>query len=1310
MFDLFKKDIKIGDKVKLLLTTGKEPEGVVMEIGDNYVLLQTGRNVQNRIFDKLIGGWDVLQASKQSLPEISQFQEHETPNTLVNKAYLLSKAALLFSSLDIGLRSKIIEPNANILEVRGITCVALLDSGVKIHFNNNRIVDNSLKSEIEMFSQGTIIPVVISTYEKLGKNIVSAVALTKSIEDFINDFVHSIEQENFQRASGLLDIIRKQLDPNIHIKDIINEIKKTNRNILTSEPDNITVKNSSTSKVKPVFKHVEKEINDLIRQSKFEFALNQIEKELNNKEIEDKYKSSLLLKKAQIFSSINKPEESEIAYEDLIKFNEKIKSTPNNLSHLYTELARLQSLNSEKLELAISSVRKALKYNQNNSYASNLLKQIEAKAIDSKDNDTSTDEYFIVDIDEDTNAISKMIGIDIKEHKFTNPEIIKNGGKPTAFIAKSIFDKAKANSDNDLSEKYPIYLEAAKAFSELNVGSYDLQDYQESIAFYSMLKGNSLFINFKNDILNGDIDTIRLTRLSDSACSYYIEALNLLSNINPKLLLLILANYLKLNIVIFHVKNKLITDFDFLFKGQFADAFTFCLSNKNQEIEKMAYKIIIDCGASSITAWNQLFKLPKGTSVLYREFLNDKRAKEIFTLINTIEDVNININLKPGEFLRSMFLERRKKAQLLNTLSSNLSNLPLEPHNISSIINLWKTVNMYHNILTSTDTETKVEVDNILLLLEPYLNRNQSERTNILIQTRSLIERQTKFINENTTFYGRTFFYNLLSKWKREIDIMLEEKIAQSYPSLQVMIDPPYYIETNSKVTAPLIIKNEGEATSEGFRLTVKYESVNYEDSTIIPFESKFEIAAGSKYELSLVIPVNLLDETYAIEISIDIEAVYQNKFLTSKNFQFTLEKEPESTLTYEEIPWRDGPIPPEHLFKGRKKLIADLAQHYLSTEKDKPYILYGLTRTGKSSVLEYLRKYLEGDSFISGGLEKFIITFSWDFSVAASHLNAADFYNYILYEQTYEVMEQYFKKSRSELLELKIDERVRFKDFKIILEYLSKKSFYPIFFVDEFSFVKTLIDKGTINSAFLHSLRQFALNGLASFIFSGTYDIKALIRNPTYGITGQLVNAIEYQINEISNESSEELIDVIKDKLAFTPEAVEHIKFLSGNIPYFIQIICKYSGYYACENKRRIIGYPELEKVIRILIGQDPSSSNSLVKKLPENVFQNNQFSPADPKEVPVLISSITNFNKNELIPRGVGFHELEKLWADQKLNSYKSKLADAINLLDERKIIIKEEDEGLPVYKLAVDLFRRWWSVHYNDIDLILTSLTQD
>ena len=1135
MIELFKQDIKVGDDVKLYLTSGKEPEGKVLEIGANYILVESYDKKINRFFDKLIGGWELIRNS-------------------------------------------------------------------------------SLKS----------------------------------------------------------------------------------------------AKKNQTEKNK--LKGIEKDINKLIQNSSYQEALGQIEKEISNNTLDNKYKSSLLLKKAQIFSSLNDPNNSETAYKDLITFNEQISSSHNNLSHIYTELARLQSTNPEKIEEALSSIRIALRYNPNNQFANNLFRQIELKMGKTTAEQgkiyRSVENNLAIEVDEQVNDISKLIDVDIKEHKYTHPEVLRNGGKSTAYIAKIILEQAKSNHQIDVSGRYPLYLEAAKAFSELNIGSYDLQDYQEAVAYYSLFKGNALYFNFKQKIDHNGLELIPLVRLKDSACSYYIEALNILSNINPQSLLITLANYLKMNISIYHIEQGIDIDYKKLFQQQFADVFKFCLTNKDPEIEKIAYKTILSVGTSSTTAWNQLASLEGGTGRLYNEFQNAKNRTRIYVLLNQINQSNINTELGPRDFFKKTFKQKRDtEINFINDFRTVILD-GFEPISFNSLKIKWDELAQYQYLLSETDLETKFEIDKIILIAQPYLNRNKNERTNILLQARSIIERQLRFINQNTTFFGRILFYNLLVKWKKDIDALLDEKIAQSYPNLELIIDPPYYIKTGDETTAQLIIKNTGDTTSEGFELLF---SLKYPDNKIVDFSftSEEEISAGTKIETSIVIPAELIPNKEIVELAIQVQARYQNRLLAIQEFQFTIEVEPESSLLYGDIPWRDGPIPPEFLFKGRKKLIADLAQHYLSIEKDKPYILYGLTRTGKSSVMEYLRKNLEGDVFLTNGQEKTVITFSWELSEAASQNNAQDFYYYILYQQTFEVIEKLFIKKGIDLMDLKISEKTKFKDFKTILDFLNLHGFYPIFFVDEFSFIKLLIDNRTINSAFLHSLRQFSLSGIASFIFSGTYDIKGLIKDPKYGITGQLVNAIEYQVNEISDDAAEELINVINDKLSFTETAIRHIQFLSGNIPYFIQIICKYCGFYASENNRRVIGYPELEKVIRILIGRDPANQKSLVKALSETIFQNNQFSPADPKEVYVLISSIAYLNKNELKPRGVGFHELQKLWSDKKLTSFLSPLADAIDILKEKKVLIQEEEDSLPTYKFSVDLFRRWWSIHNPDINLILTTL---
>jgi hypothetical protein len=180
----------------------------------------------------------------------------------------------------------------------------------------------------------------------------------------------------------------------------------------------------------------------------------------------------------------------------------------------------------------------------------------------------------------------------------------------------------------------------------LNVGSYDLQDYLESVAYYAMLKGNSLFINFRNNVQSNKIDIQELTRLKDSACSYYMESLNLRSNIEPKLLLTILSNYLKLNIVLYKLNHNESTDF----KGQFSNVFFDSIRNKDKELEQIAYQTIVSIGAASTQAWNKLSNINGGTGGLYQEFFYGTKRTRIYELINSLENNAIETNLAPSVF------------------------------------------------------------------------------------------------------------------------------------------------------------------------------------------------------------------------------------------------------------------------------------------------------------------------------------------------------------------------------------------------------------------------------------------------------------------------------------------------------------------------------------------------------------------------------------------------------------------------------------------------------------------------------------
>ncbi len=63
----------------------------------------------------------------------------------------------------------------------------------------------------------------------------------------------------------------------------------------------------------------------------------------------------------------------------------------------------------------------------------------------------------------------------------------------------------------------------------------------------------------------------------------------------------------------------------------------------------------------------------------------------------------------------------------------------------------------------------------------------------------------------------------------------------------------------------------------------------------------------------------------------------------------------------------------------------------------------------------------------------------------------------------------------------------------------------------------------------------------------------------------------------------------------------------------------------------------------------------------------------------------------------------ELKRLWDKYSVNEERRlNMTRALVSLKDKKILYSFTDEGREVYRLSVDLFRRWWFVHHKDLDL--------
>ena len=1286
------------------------------------------------------------QSEEGDFQYIRDFSQVEESLQALNSRFDIDKDSLLYHmdavSLDLEAHFEVVDkPNAFVQKVGKNSCTVNYNSeGIRCFYNS--VLDFDLLKRLSEFTEGEL-PVRVSTYvkKKTGETSISNIVDVLSIRAHITKLIRLIEEENYVYArrynQNIQSLIRPYLSPKgkAHHQTVINILKEASFDI--SELPIVIINYSTKVQAeqeasKKAAQFVSSSSDSLLSQGKTDDAIETIRSAIETERLLPKEQGVLYQKLIQIYTSADRQEEAIDVYMQWISYGERHNMfTVKKLSRLYTDLARLQYSTPEHEPDALESLRIALEYNPDNKLSLSLQEQITA-AIEERENIGGVELQVTPEsrMSHSLDVISDMLDLDIQEHKYTDKRIVA-AGAPTIEIANNLLDEAR--SANDV-ESYPLFLETAKAFHDLKF--YNHQDYIFVVANYARLKGNSLFKTFRKNVLSymnapASSTSTFLCRLKDSAQSYYMESLNLWSyisfedededaesssdsSINQEAIVLeILVNHMILDVAYYHActHQDSTYNFDSLFNMQFKDVFYNCMRSNDEALHGIAASTIVKVGSYSSTIWNRLASLPNGISGLYGELRRESNRLRFYASINRSEFASITTDLSPKDFLKEAFTNHSAVRYEYAKQISRLKEEVLSPHGMDVILLKWHELSPFNRLLSATDLESSEKVEEILTILKPYPHRNDEERSTLLYQVTEIIDEQIAFINTNTTFYGRTFFYPLLTKWAGEIRSIRKERVASKHPRLSIFPDPSYILNTDAGKQVSLVIKNSGETTAEGFSIVLEFTSHKTDESFEYSNKVKTEIPAGQMAAYTIGIGKEL-DCSMGINVFAEIAPIYQTNILPSIETNFTLEEEPESLLEPEDIIWSDGPITPRRLFFGRQELINKLEKHYLSSNKHKPYILFGLTRTGKSSIVKYLGLQITGKTVRTQGGKKTVLHFSMDLDDAAKCPNAKEVWEFFIKRCLYKKICEYSSTYSIDPEDFKPSEHPRSYEFEDILNKLNEKGYYPFITMDEFSHMKTLIKYGKLTSAFLHTLRKYAFDGLASFMYIGTYDINDLMNDKEYGITGQLTHCINYQLNEIDELPAKELMNVLGDKLIFTEDAQNYICKLSGRVPYFIQIICQNCGKYAVEKKRRFIGYPELLEVVKILTGEtEVYDDDSELQRLTINTFEDNQYSANDPIFVLALVASISYLNRdcdqNNVPPKGIRIDELERLWIDYGIKNAKYYIGEAINILKAKRIIEQNNDDLFPTYTIIVDLYRRWCKVEYPDINLVLSPL---
>jgi len=951
---------------------------------------------------------------------------------------------------------------------------------------------------------------------------------------------------------------------------------------------------------------------------------------------------------------------------------------------------------------------------------------------------------FSVDIDLSIKSEkSPMLQADIEEHKFSDPEVLEKGGIPDVGDANKLLKMADLTLEKSLNEgkeifvHYPLYLEAAKAYSELTSGDYEESLFERSLARYASLFAGAFFDGFKRIILSRDEserDPEEIARLRDSAATYYLESLRLSLDKNMQIADEIVDNYIKLHAI--YAAFKIAREIK---KNHFREDFTTtakrCL--KKEDTTLVLCDAMLNIGAANPKNFNRIFTSRGILGGQAREiiFYNQPVILKGFQRLTSVE---LKKNISVSKKLKTFFDYRINELNQSIVDLANVANYEFTVREIDKLSTEWKKIDFKSGVYLESDKRTIEDITQIISEFKPYMERSHQEKLGIVLFLRERISGILSEIAEHPTFWKRVILESLLRTWLSSLRRLELRRTRAIQPRITVVIDPPFIVKTNDEGTLNLLLKNEGTAVASAVKSSIELiytdgndvictEKASWEEDIIPGDQRRWQIVFQDK-NLEL-----LDDETLTVKVV--VKTKFRDQELLFKPEYFTIGINESHALTDDDIPWHETTKVPPEMFKGRDELLDQLESHYLSSKnRIETYIIFGLTRHGKSSIHEYLAQRLllkEVDTRL--GIKK-LLPFFWSFASAAASDNAKDMWSYLIGDcilrgendrrpgLDYYLDNGLIPRTLNENKDLqRLRDRHPYRNIHLnqILSILIKEGYLPFIAIDEFTYYTEMVENHLVTPAFLQQIRELTIDDeKACFIMAGVYDLIDIIKDPKYGITSQLANTKQLQIGAIEEKYAEELIQAATPKLTFTEKAVKYIVLASNNIPFFIQMICRRCGWYAVATGRNVLGEPEVELVISTMAGERHQELPGGVSTL-ESEFRDTQFRPTDDERFNnAVISTVAFWSKNRSIPQFISRQEMTEQWGEhRKSESRKAgalgdiyflpRLQESLEALVRRGVLIQRRVEDIPEYRIGVDLFRRWWCVQYPDLDSELDKL---
>lgn len=697
-----------------------------------------------------------------------------------------------------------------------------------------------------------------------------------------------------------------------------------------------------------------------------------------------------------------------------------------------------------------------------------------------------------------------------------------------------------------------------------------------------------------------------------------------------------------------------------------------------------------------------LYNTDIAASVIKQMFCHDKYRNQAVTILREWKfEIDYSCNMEKfdniwNEARKKLNLEIRQMGDLLLTIS-NYSNLEI-------MIEKW-----HEPLIACKNKSWLCEMDrkrlgyiisNISSAIDDFIKasgfRNKDSN---YTYARSQLNSLTEEIRNYPTKLSYETFLPLLNTTSNLLKKAFDDVVKMSEPKLNIdLLSSETVAEQNGQVTLQFQLStNKNSSPIREITISV----LNTDDVKCLAFDDKYtnpieggeahifkvDICVSEKVKEEKAVSLNVICKYKVGDIQ-KIEQVQRSLELYSSN-EFEKINNPYAVFA------DGGPMIPNKskgMFFGRESFIENIVEA-ISNCPSKQVIIYGQKRSGKSSVLNYLRKSLmdTGEvfciSFSMGEIIKDISEVSFYYKILSCIKEELD-----LKEIAGDVVPHFDLPSKSEFK--KEDEENPVNTFiKYIIKFkvacsktLGWENKNLVVMIDEFTYMYTAIKREQVSDSIMKQWKAVTQNERAQFsVVLVGQDVV-----PSFKKEGYARNAFgvikDIRLTYLAKEPARDLIEKpILDKdgsSRFVGNAVDRILEYTSRNPYYIQIFCD-----------RLVDYMNEKKIIKVTESDVYDVAQTFVKgeqALTEDKFDNliNAGEAEDLQEYPQseILKILRNIAINTKNKPSVLKCDINALDDKEKENKILKHLVD-------REVLEKEPNDQ---YRIKVKMFQEWLLNH--------------